>query len=212
MLLGGAAATFLRVNVSLLLASAWTIPVGVTIGFQSQAGTHCAAAGADGGVVSGDGALPGDPGGAGQAGDGAGHRVDCADDAGDAVVHPLQCDRGSNGDTVGDAGGRDLFHFSSLQRWTTVILPGIFPFLITGLVTASGGAWNASIIAEYFHLKEHTLTTLGLGAQISAASDYGNFPVLLAATIIMALMVVTINRLVWRPLYRLAETKYRLDG
>jgi NitT/TauT family transport system permease protein len=106
----------------------------------------------------------------------------------------------------------DLFHFSSLQRWTTVILPGIFPFLITGLVTASGGAWNASIVAEYFHLKDHTLTTVGLGEQISRASDQGNFPILLAATIIMALMVVTINRLVWRPLYRLAETKYRLDG
>jgi len=105
-----------------------------------------------------------------------------------------------------------LFHFTSLQRWTTVILPGIFPFLITGMVTASGGAWNASIIAEYFHLKDKTLHTLGLGAQISAASDSGNFPVLLMATIIMALMVVTINRLVWRPLYKLAETKYRLDG
>jgi NitT/TauT family transport system permease protein len=105
-----------------------------------------------------------------------------------------------------------LFHFTSLQRWTTVILPGIFPFLITGLVTASGGAWNASIIAEYFHLKDQTLHTLGLGAQISAASDSGNFPVLLLATIIMALMVVTINRLVWRPLYKLAETKYRLEG
>ena len=96
----------------------------------------------------------------------------------------------------------DLFHFSSLQRWTTVILPGIFPFLITGLVTASGGAWNASIVAEYFHLKNQTLTTVGLGEQISRASDQSNFPLLLAATIIMALMVVTINRLVWRPLNR----------
>jgi len=91
-------------------------------------------------------------------------------------------------------------------------LPGIFPFLITGLVTASGGAWNASIVAEYFELKNHTLRTVGLGEQISAASNDGNFPILLAATIIMALMVVTINRLVWRPLYRLAETKYKLEG
>jgi NitT/TauT family transport system permease protein len=104
-----------------------------------------------------------------------------------------------------------LFRFGDLQRWRTVILPGIFPFLITGLITASGGAWNASIVAEYFQLKGHTLATLGLGAQISAASDKGNYAVLLAATMIMALMVVTINRLVWRPLYRLAETKYRLD-
>jgi len=106
----------------------------------------------------------------------------------------------------------DLFHFRSLQRWTTVILPGIFPFLITGLVTASGGAWNASIVAEYFQLKNKTLVTQGLGAQISEASNQGNFPTLLMATIIMALTVVTINRLVWRRLYKLAETKYRLDG
>jgi NitT/TauT family transport system permease protein len=106
----------------------------------------------------------------------------------------------------------DLFHFPSLQRWTMVILPGIFPYLVTGLVTASGGAWNASILAEYFQLQDKTLVTTGLGAQISAASNQGNFPILLFATIIMALMVVTINRLVWRPLYRLAETKYRLEG
>jgi NitT/TauT family transport system permease protein len=104
-----------------------------------------------------------------------------------------------------------LFHFGSVQQWTTVILPGIFPFLITGLITASGGAWNASIVAEYFQLRGNTLSTLGLGAQISAASTDGNYPVLLTATMIMALIVVTINRLVWRPLYHLAETKYRLD-
>jgi NitT/TauT family transport system permease protein len=92
-----------------------------------------------------------------------------------------------------------------------VILPGIFPYLVTGLVTASGGAWNASIVAEYFHLKDRTLSTLGLGAQISAASDHGQFPILLLATIIMSLMVVTVNRLVWRPMFRLAENKFRLD-
>ena len=104
-----------------------------------------------------------------------------------------------------------LFHFSGLQRWRTVILPGIFPFLITGMVTASGGAWNASIIAEYFHLKNQTMQTVGLGAQISAATDHGQFQLLLLATIVMALMVVTINRLVWRPLYRLSETRFKLD-
>jgi NitT/TauT family transport system permease protein len=103
-----------------------------------------------------------------------------------------------------------LFRFTAVQRWKTVILPGIFPFLITGLVTASGGAWNASIIAEYFRLKNQTLQTMGLGAMISAATDRGQFQILLMATIVMALMVVTINRLVWRPLYRLAETRYKL--
>jgi NitT/TauT family transport system permease protein len=105
----------------------------------------------------------------------------------------------------------NVFKLSSRERWRTVILPGIFPYLITGLVTASGGAWNASIIAEYFHLREQTLSTLGLGAEISRATDNGNFPLLLLATIVMAMMVVTVNRLVWRPLYRLAETRFKLE-
>ena len=103
-----------------------------------------------------------------------------------------------------------LFRFSTLERWKKVILPGIFPFLITGMVTASGGAWNASIIAEYFPLNGHTLTTLGLGEQISSATEHGQFPILLLGTICISLMVVTTNRLVWRPLYRLAETRYKL--
>jgi NitT/TauT family transport system permease protein len=98
-----------------------------------------------------------------------------------------------------------------VQRWKTLILPGIFPFLITGMITASGGAWNASIVTEYFHLRSQTLSTIGLGAQISHATDTGSFQVLLMATIIMALIVVTINRLLWRPLTKLAETKYRVD-
>jgi len=79
------------------------------------------------------------------------------------------------------------------------------------MVTASGGAWNASIIAEYFTFKGHIYTTTGLGAIISQASDENNTKLLLAATIMMAATVVTINRLVWRPLYHVAETKYRLD-
>ena len=67
-------------------------------------------------------------------------------------------------------------------------------------------------MAEYFQIKDKTLITTGLGAQISAASTRGDFPTLLLATIVMALMVVTINRLVSHPLYRLAETKYRRNS
>jgi NitT/TauT family transport system permease protein len=100
---------------------------------------------------------------------------------------------------------------SRYQRWRKLVLPAIFPHLVTGLVTASGGAWNASIIAEYFHLKGQIYSTVGLGAVISQASDDGNFAVLLAATILMATIVVTINRLVWRRLYGLAATKFRLE-
>ena len=105
-----------------------------------------------------------------------------------------------------------VFGFGRWQLWKTLILPGIFPYLITGLITASGGAWNASIVAEYFHFQGHTLTTIGLGAQISAATDSGNFRLLLLSTVAMATTVVCINRLLWRPLYRLAGTRFRLEN
>ena len=105
-----------------------------------------------------------------------------------------------------------LYHFTRWQRWTKLILPGIFPYLITGMVTASGGAWNASVMAEYSRVKGETLSTIGLGAQIDAATDSGRFSMLLLATIFISLMVVTMNRLVWRRLYHLAETRFKLDG
>jgi len=105
-----------------------------------------------------------------------------------------------------------VYRFTRALRWRVIILPGIFPYLVTGLVTASGGAWNASIVAEYFHLKGQVFMTTGLGAQISQASDAGRFDILLLSTVVMSAMVVCINRLVWRPLYRLAEYRYRLDA
>ena len=106
----------------------------------------------------------------------------------------------------------NVYRFRRNDRWRGLFLPGIFPFLITGFVTASGGAWNASIIAEYFHFRGTTYTTTGLGAVISNATDTGNFRMLLAATIVMAAMVVTINRLVWRRLYNLAATRFKLEN
>lgn len=106
----------------------------------------------------------------------------------------------------------DVLRLSKLDRWKTLILPGIFPYLVTGLVTASGGAWNASIVAEYIHFKGGILKTVGLGALISEASDHGAIDVLLASTILMSLIVVTINRLLWKRLYRIARTKYRLEA
>ena len=105
-----------------------------------------------------------------------------------------------------------VFRFGRWQRWRTLILPGIFPYLVTGLVTASGGAWNASIVAEYFHFQGTILSAPGLGSTISRASDAGRFDVLLAATLMMATMVVLINRLVWRRLYRLASSRFKLEA
>jgi NitT/TauT family transport system permease protein len=80
------------------------------------------------------------------------------------------------------------------------------------LVTASGGAWNASIIAEYFHFRGQIYSTVGLGATISRATDSGNFNMLIASTILMAAVVVAINRLVWRRLYVLAETRFKIEA
>jgi NitT/TauT family transport system permease protein len=104
-----------------------------------------------------------------------------------------------------------VFRFGRWERWRELFLPGIFPYLITGFVTASGGAWNASILAEYFHLNGRVYSTTGLGAVVSDAADKGNYPVLLVATMLMAFIVLIINRLVWRRLYTLASTKYRLE-
>ena len=104
-----------------------------------------------------------------------------------------------------------IFHFGSWDRWRFLILPGIFPYLVTGLVTASGGAWNASIIAEYFHFQGKIVSTPGLGSAISSASDAGRFDMLLASTLVMATIVVLINRLLWRRLYRLASSRFKLE-
>jgi NitT/TauT family transport system permease protein len=211
-LLLGAAATFARVNVSLLLASAWTIPVGVLIGFNPKLANITQPLAQIAASFPATAFFPVVLVLLIKAGLGLGIGSIALMMLGTQWYILFNVIAGAIAIPSDLKEVADLFHFSSLQRWTTVILPGIFPFLITGLVTASGGAWNASIVAEYFELKNHTLRTVGLGEQISAASNDGNFPILLAATIIMALMVVTINRLVWRPLYRLAETKYRLDG
>ncbi len=103
-----------------------------------------------------------------------------------------------------------VYHVSGWRRWRTLILPAIFPYLVTGMLTASGGAWNASIVSEYVVFNNHISSTIGLGASIAAAAATGNFPVLLAATLLMAIIVVIINRLLWKRLYTLAERRYTL--
>lgn len=94
--------------------------------------------------------------------------------------------------------------------WRSLILPGVFPYLVTGVVTAVGGAWNASIVSEYVIFHGQILKTNGLGALISSAAAAGDYPLLLASTVVMSLLVLLTNKLVWAPLYNLAETKYRI--
>ena len=104
-----------------------------------------------------------------------------------------------------------LSRFSWRQRWQQLILPALFPSLLTGWITAMGGAWNASIVAEYMKYRGQTLSTTGLGAVISQATEGGQFNLLAAAVGIMAVTVVGFNRLVWRPLSHRAQTRFTLD-
>ncbi|HKU54801.1 MAG TPA: ABC transporter permease subunit [Rhizomicrobium sp.] len=94
--------------------------------------------------------------------------------------------------------------------WKKVALPGVFPFYVTGAITASGGAWNASIAAEVASWGDHTLRAHGLGAYMSDATASGDFHHLLLGTMMMSFFVVVVNRLLWRPLYWYAERKFRL--
>lgn len=105
----------------------------------------------------------------------------------------------------------EILQLSRWQRWRVLILPAIFPYLITGAITASGGAWNASIVAEYQQFGGETLTVTGIGSLIARATASGDYPLLLAATMAMVLAVILINRLLWRRMYVLAEEKYRME-
>ncbi|NBD08274.1 ABC transporter permease subunit [Corallococcus sp. Z5C101001] len=97
------------------------------------------------------------------------------------------------------------------QRFTSLYFPAVFPYLVTGWITAAGGAWNASIVAEYVTFRGEVLTTRGLGAQISAAASSANFPALAASIVVMSMVVVAFNRFVWRRLQGLAETRFSLS-
>jgi NitT/TauT family transport system permease protein len=104
-----------------------------------------------------------------------------------------------------------LLQLSFWDRWQRLILPALFPYLITGGIAAGGGAWNASIVAEYVSFSGKTVTIPGIGSLISHATATGDYPLLLAATLSMICTVVAINRLFWRRLYRLAEKRYRME-
>jgi NitT/TauT family transport system permease protein len=105
----------------------------------------------------------------------------------------------------------EAYRLDRWQRFRLLYLPAVFPYLVTGWVTAAGGAWNASIVSEYVSFHGDVLTATGLGEVISAAADKGNFALLAAGVLVMSLIVVTFNRTVWRRCYRLAETRYALN-
>jgi NitT/TauT family transport system permease protein len=104
-----------------------------------------------------------------------------------------------------------LFRLRTWQWWRQVILPGILPYYVTGALTATGGSWNASIVAEVASWGDTRLEAAGLGSYIAKASEAGDYPRVVLGIAVMSVMVVACNRLVWRPLYRLAERRFRLE-
>jgi NitT/TauT family transport system permease protein len=98
------------------------------------------------------------------------------------------------------------FHVKGWRWWLDVILPGIFPYAIT----ASGGSWNASIVAEVASWGETKLTAVGLGSYIAQATEAGDFHRVVLGIVVMCVFVTMLNRLLWRPLYGFAERRLRL--
>ena len=210
-ILWGAGATFLRVEATLVLAAIWTIPVGLYIGLRPKLSAIAQPIAQIAASVPATALFPivllllirlG-------GGLGIGSIVLLLLGTQWYILFNVIAGASAIPTDLKEVCG--VFRLGSLDRWRTLLLPGIFPYLITGLVTASGGAWNASIVAEYFHFRGQTFSTTGLGALISHATDTGNSRLLLAATITLAAMVVTINRLVWRRLYTLASTRFKLE-
>jgi NitT/TauT family transport system permease protein len=210
-ILWGAGATFLRVELTLVLAALWTIPVGVFVGLRPRLSAIAQPIAQIAASVPAPALFPVVLLLLIRIGGGLG--------IGSIVLLLLGTQWYILFNVIAGASAIpadlkevcDTFQLSKVQRWRTLILPAIFPYLITGFVTASGGAWNASIIAEYFRFRNQTFSLTGLGAIISRATDAGNFPVLLGATVVISAMVVTINRLLWRRLYSLASTRYKLE-
>jgi NitT/TauT family transport system permease protein len=104
-----------------------------------------------------------------------------------------------------------IFGVRSWQWWRQIGLPGIFPYYVTGAITASGGSWNASIVAESVVWGHTHLKARGLGSFIADATAAGDMPRVGLGVAIMSLFVITMNRALWRPLYGLAERRLRLD-
>ncbi|MDW8068345.1 MAG: ABC transporter permease subunit [Anaerolineae bacterium] len=207
----GVVATLLRVSTALLIALSWTIPVGVLIGTSPRAAAILQPIVQVVASVPATALFPvflllivGLPGGLNLA----------------AILLMLTGTQWYllfNVIAGASAIPQDLKYTSTLiglsrwERWRTLILPGLFPYIITGAITASGGAWNASIVAEHVEFGGQTLYTVGIGALIARATATGDYPLLLAATLTMVLAVILVNRILWRRLYRLAEETYRME-
>ena len=103
------------------------------------------------------------------------------------------------------------FHIQGWQRWKILILPGIFPYYLTGAITASGGSWNASIVTEWIRWGDTTLTAKGLGSYIAEATAQGDYPRIVLGIAVMSMFVIFFNRLFWRKLDKFSNQRLRLE-
>ncbi len=207
----GLGATFLRVLIVLVVAFAWTVPIGLIIG------TNPKLSGVLQPLVQIMAAIPatalfpilvlvflGLPGGL----NAAAIALMLLGTQWYLLFNVIAGASAIPGDLVHLA---DLLQVGGWERWRVLILPSLFPYAVTGAITAAGGAWNASIVAEYIQFGGRTLSLPGIGSTISLATAKGDFPLLFAATLTMIAVVVLINRLFWRRLYALAEERYRVE-
>jgi NitT/TauT family transport system permease protein len=104
-----------------------------------------------------------------------------------------------------------LVGLSKSDTWKNLYIPSILPNLVTGVVTAGGGAWNASIVAEVIHYNNQVQSTMGIGALISEATSQGNYPLLAGSLVAMMVVVVGFNRLVWHRIYDWVDRRYRFE-
>jgi NitT/TauT family transport system permease protein len=207
----GVGATLLRVAAALTIALAWTLPLGVAIGTRPQFAARVQPLVQIAASIPATALFPvmvlvvaGLPGGMNLAAvllmlmGTQWYLLFNVIAGASAIPQDLQYTAG-------------LLQLSRWKRWRILMLPALFPYMITGAVTASGGAWNASIVAEYSDFSGRVRQVPGVGSLIAHATAAGMYPLLLAATLAMIATVVTINRLVWRRLYRLAAERYRLE-
>ncbi len=206
-----AAATFARTLVALAIAAAWTIPAGVAIGFNPRWSARAQPLVQIAASIPPNTVFP------------ILVLVLLAVPGGLSIASVLLMLLGTQWYVLFNviAGAMAIpsdlreaavvYQIKGWRRWRTLILPAIFPYLVTGMITATGGAWNASVVSEFVTFRGHNFMTVGLGALIADALFRGDFRLLLAGTLVMAAIVITGNRLVWRRLYSLAEARYRLD-
>ena len=212
LILSSAAATFLRVLAALMVSSLWTIPVGVWIGFNPRISRFLQP------IIQFAASFPAPMlyplvfGWVLATGGNLGWGAVVLMMLGAQWYILFNVAAGAQSIPADMVSCADVFKMANWKRWRYFILPAIFPSLVTGWITAAGGAWNASIVAEYVQQRGQTYTAFGLGDLVSQATSAGKFDVLAAAVVVMALTVVTINRTLWKRLQRLGDDYCRFGG